>query len=246
MLNLKCCFLFYMWAGFKEKLIVGHRGCNHVKFNNTMKAFEEAIKRGVNMIEFDVRRTRDGVLIIHHDEDVDGMRIRGARYEDILDVGRKIGYEIPRLEDALKALEGRIWLDVELKEIGYETEVVNLILKYFTPVEFVMTSFNDSTILAIKSAFPAVTAGLIIGMNRQKMGRGVAFMRNWVKEVFPWPRFKACRADFLAINHRLVRWIGERAARTGVGLLVWTVNDRGERERFLAMEAVRAVATDCP
>ena len=49
--------------------IVAHRGGWGAAAENTLAAFENAINLGVDMIEFDVRRTGDGRLVVHHDPD---------------------------------------------------------------------------------------------------------------------------------------------------------------------------------
>ena len=52
-------------------LVAGHRGDCYNYYENTMKAFEAAIAAGADMIETDVRMTKDGVLILMHDDKVD-------------------------------------------------------------------------------------------------------------------------------------------------------------------------------
>ena len=89
---------------------VGHKGADHVAPGNTVESFQAALEHGVDMIEFDILRTRDGRLILAHD------------YEDA-----------PRpdaltLEEGLDHLAGSAYahlqLDVDLKLPGYEREVV--------------------------------------------------------------------------------------------------------------------------
>ena len=60
------------WKGFDRKMLVaGHRGACHAHPENTMSAFRRAISLGVDMIETDVRMTKDGELVIMHDATVD-------------------------------------------------------------------------------------------------------------------------------------------------------------------------------
>ena len=52
---------------------VGHKGADHVAPGNTIESFEAALEHGVDMIEFDVLRARDGRLVLAHDyEDAEG------------------------------------------------------------------------------------------------------------------------------------------------------------------------------
>src|ERR1700761_6683718 len=109
--------------------IVAHRGASMEAPENTLAAFEKAIELGADMIEFDVRRrTLDGSLVISHDP------------------VRDPAHGLPTLEKTLRATQGRIQLDVELKEPGCEREAVDLLLGYFPLENFCVTSFLAPTL----------------------------------------------------------------------------------------------------
>ncbi|OYT64983.1 hypothetical protein B6U74_04370 [Candidatus Bathyarchaeota archaeon ex4484_205] len=120
-------------------IIVGHRG-DILNFpENTIPAFESAISAGVDYVEFDVRKTRDGVLIIMHDENVqrttDGVgKISEMRYEEVaeLDAGswfdkRFEGLKVPTLEETLRCLKDRCGAYLEIKVDGIEEEVIQIL-----------------------------------------------------------------------------------------------------------------------
>jgi glycerophosphoryl diester phosphodiesterase len=89
---------------------VGHKGADHVAPGNTVESFEAALAHGVDMIEFDVLRTRDGRLVLAHDyEDAEGR--------DCLTLDQGLDHF------AGEAYNG-IELDVDMKLPGYEREVV--------------------------------------------------------------------------------------------------------------------------
>src|SRR5213082_3260589 len=89
---------------------VGHKGADHVAPGNTIESFRAALEHGVDMIEFDVLRLRDGRLVLAHD------------YEDAAK------REPLTLEEGLDHFAGEAYasveLDVDLKLPGYEREVV--------------------------------------------------------------------------------------------------------------------------
>ena len=63
-------------SGSKPRpVVIAHRGASHYYHENTMEAFEAAVDMSAEMIEFDVRRTFDGVLVVHHDSDFAGSEI---------------------------------------------------------------------------------------------------------------------------------------------------------------------------
>jgi glycerophosphoryl diester phosphodiesterase len=131
---------------FKTNTVIGHRGCADFDQNNTVEAFEKALADGAEMVELDVRKTRDDVMVVWHDIAIGSQRIRGNNYADLLTVAHQGGFVLPKLEDVLKKLEGRGQLVVELKEAGYEEEVMGLLLKYFSFSEMVVMSFLDQVL----------------------------------------------------------------------------------------------------
>ena len=90
---------------------VGHKGADHVAPGNTQASFEAALEHGVDMIEFDVLRARDGRLVLAHDYADSEQR------------------ECLTLDEGLDLFAGEAYagveLDVDLKLPGYEREVVS-------------------------------------------------------------------------------------------------------------------------
>ena len=86
----------------KRMLIVAHRGASGlVEHGNTLEAFEKAIEVGAPMMELDVRRTRDGQLVVHHDSDVDEVPLHALSYPELIDRTRGHGYRAPLLQEVV-------------------------------------------------------------------------------------------------------------------------------------------------
>src|SRR5262245_39871472 len=102
-------------------MVAAHRGVTTGAAENTIEAFTNAIGAGADMVEFDVRRTRDGALIAFHDADVNGAPV-GTLTRD--EIAAATGVRPPLLTEVLAACAGRIRLDVELKEDGYVPDVM--------------------------------------------------------------------------------------------------------------------------
>jgi glycerophosphoryl diester phosphodiesterase len=221
-----------------KKMIVAHRGASAYIKENSIGSFIRAIDIGADMIEFDIRRTRDCILIVHHDENVDKHLVKNLTYEQI----RIIDADIPAVEEIFRLTKGKIKLDVELKEEGYEEEVVELLLKYFREDEFVITSFNDRSLKIIKSGHPKVKVGLILGKEKPEK-----FIRTRYSELFPIKRAKDAKADFLVPHWKLLRFgFLKRAKRNKMPVFVWTVNDEKEIEDLLNNDLIKAIITDRP
>lgn len=210
-----------------ETLIVAHRGAWGAAGENTLAAFERAIDIGADMIEFDVRRTGDGQLVVHHDRDRGGLPLSGVRAA-ALDGGSE---PPPRLVEVLDLARGRIQIDVELKERGCLGEVIPH-LRRFGLEHCLLTSFHDDVVAAAKAALPALTAGLLVGRYRR------------ASELFPGRRLAAAQADVLVIHERLADTGVLR--RVQVPCVVWTVNASARLTRYLADPRVAGVITDVP
>jgi glycerophosphoryl diester phosphodiesterase len=224
----------------KKTLIIAHRGASTIAKENTIESFKRAADLGADMIEFDVRRTKDQALIVHHDELMQGKAVKELAYDEISKIAAGQGFSIPTFEEVLKHTSGKIKLDVEIKEEGYEKEVVDLLSKYSKKEEFVITSFYDSCIKRIKDDHPNIKAGLILGISKPEHP-----IRTRISEFFPAKRCRESKADFLVSHWRLLR-IGflDRAERENRPVFVWTVNDQRKIWEMLHDERIDGIITD--
>src|SRR5680860_1343372 len=95
-------------------VIIAHRGASHYHHENTMEAFEAAVDMSAEMIEFDVRRTFEGVLVVHHDFDFAGREIKTMSITQIKEAAQTAGYSIPTLLEVLRFCADKIAVDIEL------------------------------------------------------------------------------------------------------------------------------------
>jgi glycerophosphoryl diester phosphodiesterase len=223
-----------------KKLIIAHRGAPSYAKENTINSFKKAMALGADMIEFDVRRTKDNVFIVYHDGFIQGKPINEWTYKEIRKIARDQGFDLPTVEEVLKWSKGRIKLDVELKEEGYEKGIVELLSKYFKEDQFVITSFNDSSLKSIKDHYPDIKVGLLLGKFR-------APLLTRISEFFSTKRHQKAKADFLVAHWKLLRFgFLERAQRSRKPVFVWTVNDEEMMWKLLNDRRVYAIITDKP
>ncbi len=223
--------------------IVAHRGVHSTAHENTLAAFEEAILQGVDFIECDIRRTADGISILHHDEAVGASEIATSSLAELQHAGFTLGYQINTLADLLSSLHGRVRVDFELKEQGYEVAFLNqLAAAGWQQDSFVITSFNDASITAIKSASPTIRCGLLLGCDLPEHP-----LRTRFNELFPVHRLRSCGADFAAPNLKLLK-LGflQRVTSAGFPVWVWTVNRPQDLAKLTCNTRIEAVITDVP
>jgi len=118
-------------------LVAAHRAAHNVYPENSLQAIQESIKLGVDIIEIDVKVSKDGVPFLMHDRTMDRTTTGKGDPEEftwaelqqffIVDKGKKTKLKIPTLHDALELAYGKILIDLDLKtdKIGEVVKVVN-------------------------------------------------------------------------------------------------------------------------
>ncbi|HEX6510485.1 MAG TPA: glycerophosphodiester phosphodiesterase, partial [Chloroflexota bacterium] len=136
---------------------MAHRGASRVAPENSLEALQAAANLGADMAEIDVRRTRDGVLVLHHNRTIRRRRLTAMQHAE----AQLADPHLATLDNAVRLAKGRIMLDVELKEEGYEREVLECVSSYLAPSAFVVTSFSLATVERVKQLRPELAAGWI-------------------------------------------------------------------------------------
>lgn len=202
-------------------LIIAHRGASGlVEHENTFEAFDKAIEVGADGIELDIRRTKDLILVINHDANIEDLIISEHTYQELLNKTLSIGYILPKFEDVLIKYQNIILLDIELKEVGYEQDIISITTKYLKYENYFLKTFNITSLTKIKEINPLIQTSLLIGEKYTQHG---FFGR--IKEVFPSGIFKKYKCDILSPNQYLfVFWYLKRMAKRNIPVNVWTVN----------------------
>jgi glycerophosphoryl diester phosphodiesterase len=233
-----------------EISIIAHRGKTAtVKFENTIEAFEKAIEIGIPKIEFDLRMSQDGYLIIYHDRSIDNIQIADLPYCRLQSIARSKGFEIPLFEDLLKLCSNSsnrlcapIGLDIEIKGEGYEDRVVAMTIGYFKYADFVIKSFNDASVRKIKDLDPQIKVGLLLGKIT-----GIFPLWSIFAQFFPEYRIFKTKADFVSPHFRLLKfgflW---RMKLLKKEVYVWTVNEESRLTKLMKSKYISAIITDRP
>jgi glycerophosphoryl diester phosphodiesterase len=218
-------------------IVVAHRGVATGAAENTIAAFTNAIDIGADMIEFDVRRTRDGELIAFHDARVGDAPVSSLTRDEIAAAG---GVRPPLLTEVLEVCSGRIRLDVELKEDGYIPEVMAALKAAMEADQLIVTSFLPPVIAQVKDIFPEVKTGLLVGE-----GGPLTDLPARLRELYPVALARKVRADYIAPHYKLASLgVIRRAAAAGMQCLVWTVNNPGLIRKYAADTRIAAIITD--
>ena len=189
------------------------------------------------MVEVDVRRTKDSQIVCFHDPDIKGKFLRDLNYSEIIEIDS----QVPTLEQVLWSTKDKIGIEIELKEIGYELEVVSIARDYFNYDNFVLKSFHPQVVKRVKEIDQQISAGLLVGS-----AFSLEQLFFTLKEAFTCTNFKQTNADFISPYYKIFEagWFS-RFTRNNVPVQVWTVNDI-ESIRTLINQQVHSIITDIP
>ena len=238
-------FLFVLWLFLiapknrKEmekyrKLYYAHRGLhNDERAENSMSAFKAAVDGGYG-IELDIRLSKDGHLVVFHDDTLDRVCGREGKVIDFT-ADELAGFKlrgtddgIPRFADVLKLVDGKVPLPVEIKEdpgVSAVSKAACEMLKGYKG-EFIIESFNPLSLRVVKENYPEIP-------------RGILSHRYYEYEQFRKPLFFAlqtllfnfiCRPAFIAYDHKHADSFALRFVRKffRVPTLAWTVRSAQE------------------
>jgi len=212
----------------KHKLIIAHRGASDMARENTLGAFQKAIDLRADMIEFDVRRTRDQRYVIHHDPHIEGKPLIEMTLREVRVIARTLGFHVPELGEVLDLTRGRIGLDIELKEEGYEREIVLHVGDFLAEEDFIVSSFHARCLERVKQCRAGVRTGLIFKDAEALTADILEGDTDWLLPV-----------EGLAAGELL-----ERMGRAGKKIAVWTVNDTKQMKRLLDDDRIEGIITD--
>ncbi|MBZ0167991.1 MAG: glycerophosphodiester phosphodiesterase [Kofleriaceae bacterium] len=228
-------------------LNVAHRGASALAPENTIAAFEKAIELGVDAIELDLHVSRDGELVVIHDQTLDRTTngqgpVHAHSVQELkqLDAGRWFGegftgQRIPTLAEVLDRFAGKVALALEVKAgsaffCGIEEKVVAVLREHQIISQVAVASFDHYALRRLKELEPSIqTAALLVG-----------------RPVSMPMIAEACQAGAMALECSLVTKTEVEACHAaGLQLVVWVVNEPTQMGHFIDL-GVDGIITDRP
>jgi glycerophosphoryl diester phosphodiesterase len=209
--------------------VIGHRGARFLAPENTLESIRAAKACGADFVEVDVRLSKDGILVVIHDETVDRTTDGSGRVENLtleeiklLDAG--LGERVPTLAEAV-ALIGELDLGivVEMKEEGLE----DLVARELKGRKAIVTSFYHASIREIKE-LAEIKTGIIIS----SLPINPVDLALWAGADSIFPRIP---------NPNLFK----KAHREGLEVYPWTINDP-DQARWMKRLGADGLVTDDP
>lgn len=194
--------------------IIAHRGASRVEVENTVSAFRRAVQMGADSIELDVRRTLDGILVVHHNPTLDdGRLIAATAFADLPE-------HVCTLDEALDACVP-LWVNVEIKNDPTEGDfdaddtiaddtIACLSERGEGDARWLISSFRRETVDRCRALRPSIaTAWLTVGVRDEERAECIrSLSTSGHVAVHPWVGSvtSAMISDFHAAGLRVNTW----------------------------------------
>ena len=204
--------------------IIAHRGSSKQFPENSLAAFQQAVRSGAGALEVDLRRSADGLIYCFHDYHLSRLTGYSGYFRrtdsSAIDKLRLLSSEsVLRFEDFLEEFAGRTEFVFDIKSAGIEVEILRLVAPHSHRTGMIFSSFNSKTIARIKALSPRTKTALIVGpMRNLKMKFDLsAHLIDKLTEL-------NCHAVHLS-HHIAKEGLVGRLSGAGFTVAVWTVDD---------------------
>ena len=235
-------------------VIVAHRGASSTHPENTLAAFDAAVALGADVVELDVRLSRDGVAVVMHDPEVDRTTDGSGAVHELtaaeirtLHAGTpEFPAAVPTLREVLELLSGRAGVALEIKNIpgedafdGPRERIVEAVHAELDRSGFegpvLVVSFNPASIAASKVLEPQVPTGLLTTEHVDPREALAHVIERGHDMVMPGSR------ALIPAGEGFVREVHDAGVRVGT----WTIDD-APTVRMLLDRGLDAVASNDP
>jgi glycerophosphoryl diester phosphodiesterase len=218
-----------------KPIIIAHRGASGHAPENTLLSYRRALDFGAQMIELDVHETLDGQLVCIHDSTVDRTtdgsgEVHDFTYNELRDLDAGEGERIPLLEDVLKFASGKLQVNIELKVIGVEKNLLDILDRLEMLSNVLISSFIHGILATVRNLNEHVLTAILISKPMDELvGYALDFNANAIN-----PHYQLVSPKLLEQSHDL-----------GLKVYPWTINDSTIMHELVSV-GVDGIITDYP
>lgn len=223
--------------------VSGHRGNSTEAPENSRSALEKAIELGADYAEIDIAETKDGVLVVSHDNNLkrttgQNIYIWQSNYDDIKDLDSGsffspefAGERLMTLDEAIEVCDGRIRMNIELKptpyDSGFAQKAVDTIRQHQFADQCYLASLNYGILEEVKGLAPEIKTLYITPI--------------------AYGDIENLNVDALSIEETFItKGLVERAHRKNKDVHAWTVNEEGSMQRMIDCGVDNIITDDVP
>jgi glycerophosphoryl diester phosphodiesterase len=244
----------------QDVLNIAHRGGRGLWPENTIYGYREALGTGTDVLEIDVWRTSDNIVVVNHDEKVDRTtegrgEVRSFTLTDLqeLDAGyrwsidgtypyRGVGHSIPSLDEVLTEFpSARFNIDLKENSNALIQGVSDLIDKHAAHDRVMIASFHQRALRKFRKLNPDVPTSA----GSAEIIRFILLSKLGLSDLFT-PPFEAFQVPMASGPITVVNATFINAAhKQGLVVHPWTINDPDEMRRLIAL-GIDGIITDFP
>lgn len=234
-------------------LSMAHRGDPKIWPENTIPGFKSAIATGVDSCEFDVYSTKDGILVISHDQDLKRTtrgactkKITESNWSEIktVDVGvwkgeKFKGITIPTLDETLDLFKNSGCIPIiEIKQPGTEERIIAALQKRNMIQECAIVSFHYKSLAKMTELAPKI---YVIRNGGDRKAQTDEEYVQYFKDSFKNGGFKVANPFYTNLNENTIKRLHEEGFRVGA----WIINDEKTLNKYLDW-GINSITTDNP
>lgn len=210
-----------------KPLVIAHRGDSSRALENSLEAFRLALSLPVDMIEFDIRKSRDNNLYVMHDKETgrtanSNIDIERSLSDDIARVRLKNSEPIPTLNDVLFLVAGKVGLNIEIKSEGAGALTAAHIVGMGYQGKLLISSFKEREVIEAKRVMPNLPVAGIFD----------AFSPSEVSA------YRAKGYPVISLNRKSVsQELITACHKNNIEVYVWTVDKEKEAEQLISWGA---------
>ena len=221
-------------------LKIGHRGAKGHIAENTLASFQKALELGAEAIELDVHVCATGEMVVIHDFTVDRTtngrgEVNKLSLSELKALKVEGDYDIPTLDEVLGLLQGKCFINIEMKGRHTAKPLSELLKKYveekkYSYNDFIVSSFQYEELKQMSKLNPDVHLGVLTQAS-------VAQAWEWADEFSA----KAIHPHYSLLTEANI----ERAREAGFKIYTWTVNETEDIAR-VKKYGVNGIISDYP
>jgi glycerophosphoryl diester phosphodiesterase len=223
-------------------LIIGHKGASKTEPGNSLRAFKKAIDLGADFIELDVQFSKDKEIVVFHEYDIKSITGQEVYVNELTvkelqqyDIGQ--GESIPTLKEVIHLTNGKIGLQIELKEL----ETGNVVIKMLKDADLIdstiISSFIHNELLNVKKIEPRMRLGALIS---ERISDPLD-LKKATKSIIKKKLF-AVHPHYKGVNRDLVEFAHNNDLRVNV----WTVNEKADIQHMIDVGVDGIISDDIP
>ncbi|POZ88765.1 MULTISPECIES: glycerophosphodiester phosphodiesterase family protein [Petrotoga] len=207
-----------------EFVILGHRGYRAKFVENTIEAFKKAREYGADGIEYDSRLTKDGTLVVLHDDSIDNRKLKELTYEELKQIRFKNRQTIPTVEEVISNLDDQALLNLEIKEVEAAFPSYEITKRMNALERTLFSSFKIEALRKVRSLDKSAKIGLLIEYDTL----------NYVDELNKEINLYSLNLWINALkeNIELSKELLHKWKEKGFTIFLWTVNDPKDLHTF--------------